>query len=182
MYSGCNQACTYHRLHGLAHLIFLFDLFDKQTNKNLRCGNRKGLLGRNDQTHHRMGPKTMDATPPIKRNTQAYIQLPRLQTVRRKQIRHQEERDGSKANTMQSTNQARCPVSPPHLYHPKCPEHHPRFVCNVLGVPSITRKHPLSSPAVPGENIFFSFSQLTSAIAPQSMSYKCLKRTCRTCN
>ena len=23
----------------------------KQTNKNLRCGNRKGLLGRNDQTH-----------------------------------------------------------------------------------------------------------------------------------
>ena len=25
---------------------------DKQTNKNLRCGNRKGLLGRNDQTHH----------------------------------------------------------------------------------------------------------------------------------
>ena len=54
----------------------------KQTNKNLRCCNRKGLLGRNDQTHHRMGPQTMDATPPIKRNTQAYIQLPRLQTVR----------------------------------------------------------------------------------------------------
>ena len=101
---------------------------NKQTNKNLRCGNRKGLLGRNDQTHHRMGPKTMDATPPIKRNTQAYIQLPRLQTVRRKQIRHQEDRDGSKANTMQSTNQARCPVSPPHLYHPKCPEHHPRLI------------------------------------------------------
>ena len=25
---------------------------NKQTNKNLRCGNRKGLLGRNDQTHH----------------------------------------------------------------------------------------------------------------------------------
>ena len=69
----------------------------------------------------------MDATPPIKRNTQAYIQLQRLQTVRRKQIRHQEDRDGSKANTMQSTNQARCPVSPPHQYHPKCPEHHPRL-------------------------------------------------------
>ena len=95
----------------------------KQTNKHVRCGNRKGLLGRNDQTHHRMCPKTKDATPPIKRNTQAYIQLPRLQqqqqqqqqqtfkvqTVRRKQIRHQEDRDGSKANTMQSTNQARCP-------------------------------------------------------------------------
>ena len=31
---------------------------DKQTNTNLRCG--KGLLGRNDQTHHRIGPKTMD--------------------------------------------------------------------------------------------------------------------------
>ena len=28
----------------------------KQTNKNLRCGNRKGLLSRNDQTHQRMGP------------------------------------------------------------------------------------------------------------------------------
>ena len=24
---------------------------NKQTNKKLRCGNRKGLLGRNDQTH-----------------------------------------------------------------------------------------------------------------------------------
>ena len=47
---------------------------NKQTNKHLRCGNRKGLLGRNDQTHHRMGPKTMDSTPPIKRNTQAYNQ------------------------------------------------------------------------------------------------------------
>ena len=46
----------------------------KQTNKHLRCGNRKGLLGRNDQTHHRMGPKTMDSTPPINRNTQAYNQ------------------------------------------------------------------------------------------------------------
>ena len=47
---------------------------NKQTNKHLRCGNRKGLLGRNDQTHHRMGPKTMESTPPIKRNTQAYNQ------------------------------------------------------------------------------------------------------------
>ena len=42
---------------------------NKQTNKNLRCGNRKGLLGRNDQTHHRMGPKTMESIPPSKRNT-----------------------------------------------------------------------------------------------------------------
>ena len=48
---------------------------NKQTNKNLRCGNRKGLLGRNDQTHHRMGPKTMESIPPSKRNTQADIQL-----------------------------------------------------------------------------------------------------------
>ena len=39
-----------------------------QTNKNFRCGNRKGLrLGRNDQTQHRMGPKTMDSTPPSNR-------------------------------------------------------------------------------------------------------------------
>ena len=37
---------------------------NKQTNKNLRCGNRKGLLSRNDQTHHRMGPKTMESIPP----------------------------------------------------------------------------------------------------------------------
>ena len=28
-------------------------------NKHLRCGNRKGLLGRNDQTHHRRDPNTM---------------------------------------------------------------------------------------------------------------------------
>ena len=27
-------------------------------NKHLRCGNRKGLLGRNDQTHYRMDPNT----------------------------------------------------------------------------------------------------------------------------
>ena len=58
----------------------------KQTNKKLRCGNRKGLLGRTDQTHHRMGPKTMDSTPPSNRKTQSDIQRWRLQTVRMKQI------------------------------------------------------------------------------------------------
>ena len=26
------------------------------------------------------------------------------------------------------TKHSRCPVSPPHLYHPKCPEHHPRLI------------------------------------------------------
>jgi hypothetical protein len=31
----------------------------KQTNKRLRCGSRAGLLGQNDQTHHRMEPKQM---------------------------------------------------------------------------------------------------------------------------
>ena len=62
--------------------------FYKQTNKNLRCGNRKGLLGRNDQTHHRMGPKTMESIPPSKRNTQADIQL------RTRQTNHQQETDG----------------------------------------------------------------------------------------
>ena len=65
----------------------LFDFY-KQTNKNLRCGNRKGLLGRNDQTHHRMGPKTMESIPPSKRNTQADIQL------RTRQTNHQQETDG----------------------------------------------------------------------------------------
>ena len=54
---------------------------NKQTNKNLRCGNRKGLLSRNDQTHHRMGPKTMESIPPSKRNTQADIQLRTRQIV-----------------------------------------------------------------------------------------------------
>ena len=34
--------------------------------KHLRCGNRKGLLGRNDQTHHRMDPNTMASRPPTK--------------------------------------------------------------------------------------------------------------------
>ena len=69
------------RLHG--HLTTT----NKQT-KNLRCGNRKGLLGRNDQTHHRMGPKTMESIPPSKRNTQADIQL------RTRQTNHQQETDG----------------------------------------------------------------------------------------
>ena len=55
-------------------------LLNKQT-KNLRCGNRKGLLSRNDQTHHRMGPKTMESRPPSKRNTQADIQLRTRQIV-----------------------------------------------------------------------------------------------------
>ena len=64
------------------------DLGPEQTNKNLRCGNRKGLLGRNDQTHHRMGPKTMESIPPSKRNTQADIQL------RTRQTNHQQETDG----------------------------------------------------------------------------------------
>ena len=59
-----------------------------KTNKNLRCGNRKGLLGRNDQTHHRMGPKTMESIPPSKRKTQADIQL------RTRQTNHQQETDG----------------------------------------------------------------------------------------
>ena len=52
-----------------------------KTNKNLRCGNRKGLLSRNDQTHHRMGPKTMESIPPSKRNTQTDIQLRTRQIV-----------------------------------------------------------------------------------------------------
>ena len=64
-----------------------FHQTNKQT-KILRCGNRKGLLGRNDQTHHRMGPKTMESIPPSKRNTQADIQL------RTRQTNHQQETDG----------------------------------------------------------------------------------------
>ena len=66
----------------------IFHRLNKQTNKNLRCGNRKGLLGRNDQTHHRMGPKTMESIPPSKRNTQADIQL------RTRQTNHQQETEG----------------------------------------------------------------------------------------
>ena len=129
------------------------EVVNKQT-KNLRCGNRKGLLGRNDQTHHRMGPKTMESIPPSKRNTQADIQL------RTRQTNHQQETDGckqnknlrcgnrkgllgrndqthhrmgpktmvSKSNTIQSTNQAGCPVSPPHMYHPRRPAHQPRRI------------------------------------------------------
>ena len=67
---------------------FPFGFWHNKTNKNLRCGNRKGLLGRNDQTHHRMGPKTMESIPPSKRNTQADIQL------RTRQTNHQQETDG----------------------------------------------------------------------------------------
>ena len=52
-----------------------------KTNKNLRCGNRKGLLSRNNQTHQRMGPKTMESIPPSKRKTQADIQLRTRQIV-----------------------------------------------------------------------------------------------------
>ena len=39
---------------------------NNNNNKHLRCGNRKGLLGRNDQTHHRMDPNTMASRPPTK--------------------------------------------------------------------------------------------------------------------
>ena len=75
--------------NGFQHDMRLLNELDiKQTNKNLRCGNRKGLLGRNDQTHHRMGPKTMESIPPSKRNTQADIQL------RTRQTNHQQETDG----------------------------------------------------------------------------------------
>ena len=78
-------------------LLFSCDTLDKlwdnelqkiqninKTNKNLRCGNRKGRLSRNDQTHHRMGPKTMESIPPSKRNTQADIQLRTRQTNKQK--------------------------------------------------------------------------------------------------
>ena len=34
----------------------LGSLGNYNNNKHLRCGNRKGLLGRTDQTHHRMDP------------------------------------------------------------------------------------------------------------------------------
>ena len=34
----------------------------------------------------------------------------------------------SKSNTIQSTNQAGCPVSPPHMYHPRRPAHQPRLI------------------------------------------------------
>ena len=75
--------------HSTSHLfIQRLSVRYKQTNKNVRCGNRKGLLGRNDQTHHRMGPKTMESIPPSKRNTQADIQL------RTRQTNHQQETDG----------------------------------------------------------------------------------------
>ena len=40
----------------VAELPAYFNVPD-MTNKHLRCGNRKGLLGRNDQTHHRMDPE-----------------------------------------------------------------------------------------------------------------------------
>ena len=77
------------RLPHLQCLLLLFKMETKtKKNKNLRCGNRKGLLGRNDQTHHRMGPKTMESIPPSKRNTQADIQL------RTRQTNHQQETDG----------------------------------------------------------------------------------------
>ena len=80
-YKDCpwyGQTANIHKSHSLK----------QKTNKNLRCGNRKGLLGRNDQTHHRMGPKTMESIPPSKRNTQADIQL------RTRQTNHQQETDG----------------------------------------------------------------------------------------
>ena len=49
---------------------------NKQTNKKLRCGNRKRAARSYDQTHHWVDPKTMDSTSPTKGNTQAYSQKP----------------------------------------------------------------------------------------------------------
>ena len=34
----------------------------------------------------------------------------------------------SKSNTIQSTNQAGCPISPPHMYHPRRPAYQPRLI------------------------------------------------------
>ena len=34
----------------------------------------------------------------------------------------------SKSNTIQSTNQAGCPVRPPHMYHPRRPAYQPRLI------------------------------------------------------
>ena len=75
---GCKGMANNDDYHGLE---MYKNHANKQTNKNLRCGNRKGLLSRNDQTHHRMGPKTMESIPPSKRNTQADIQLRTRQIV-----------------------------------------------------------------------------------------------------
>ena len=46
----------------------------------------------------------------------------------RKQITSRRLMGVSKSNTIQSTNQAGCPVSPPHMYHPRRPAHQPRLI------------------------------------------------------
>ena len=60
---------------------------------------------------------------------------------------HQEDLSVSKSNTIQSTNQARCPVSPPHLYHPRCPAHQPSMYLAILQpVPHQTKYQEDLSP------------------------------------
>ena len=128
---------------GNVRSAFIANPYSEQTNKNLRCGNRKGLLSRNDQTHHRMGPKTMESIPPSKRNNKQTnknlrcgnrkgllgpSRHPTTDTANSstsKQITSRRLIGVSKSNTIQSTNQAGCPVSPPHMYHPRRPAHQP---------------------------------------------------------
>ena len=51
--NGCFMSATAKNGEGTVE-VHRLRKYNKQTNKNLRCGNRKGLLGRNDQTHHTM--------------------------------------------------------------------------------------------------------------------------------
>ena len=114
--------CRRHHRRRLVQCRFLvthYTLNNKQTNKNLRCGNRKGLLGRNDQTHHRMGPKTMESIPPSKRNTQADKQTNKQEfKVRQPQRAAKSKRpnapsDGSKNNGIHTTKQEEYPSRHP---------------------------------------------------------------------
>ena len=71
---------------------------------------------------------------------------------------HQEDLSVSKSNTIQSTNQARCPVSPPHLYHPRCPAHQPRRIPKHVSSYTSTSS---SSDEVPGRSVSDSESNIS---------------------
>ena len=85
--------------------LFVCLFVNKQANKHLRCGNRKGLLGRNDQTHHRMGPKTN------KTNKQKFkVRQPQRAA---KSKRPNAPSDGSKNNGIHTTKQEEYPSRHP---------------------------------------------------------------------
>ena len=111
-------------------------------NKNLRCGNRKQTNKQKfkvRQPQRAAKSKRPNAPSDGSKNNGIHTtkqeeypsRHPTTDTANSstsKQITSRRLIGVSKSNTIQSTNQAGCPVSPPHMYHPRRPAHQPRLI------------------------------------------------------